>query len=192
MAQTSTDLTFTTLLERAVSEPGLISKAYSAFHGYSIGNQLLALCQCMGRELVPGPIATFMGWKAKGRSVRKGEKALVLCMPVTGTRRPTDTDDPDATAQAFTRFVYKPHWFVLSQTDGAALTLESVPTWCTGQALEALGLPGAEYCRGYIQHWNSARGSAPIPERSAQRIFKAADTILRAGRVDVDTDSLAA
>ena len=47
--------------------------------------------------------------------------------------------------------------------------------------LEALELPGAEHCRGYIQHWNEHRGAEPIPERSAQRIFKAADQILKAG-----------
>jgi hypothetical protein len=47
--------------------------------------------------------------------------------------------------------------------------------------LEALGLPGAEHARGYIQHWNQRRNAEPIPERSAQRIFKAADLILKAG-----------
>ena len=47
--------------------------------------------------------------------------------------------------------------------------------------LEALGLPGADHCRGYIQHWNQHRGAEPISERSAQRIFKAADQILKAG-----------
>ncbi len=36
-------------------------------------------------------------------------------------------------------------------------------------------------CRGYIQHWNEHRAAEPIPERSAQRIFKAADQILKAG-----------
>src|SRR5206468_12556034 len=46
----------------------------------------------------------------------------------------------------------------------------------------ALQLPGIEYSRGYIQHWN-ADGQA-IPERSAARIFKTADQILRAGRRD--------
>jgi hypothetical protein len=46
--------------------------------------------------------------------------------------------------------------------------------------LEALSLPGAEHCRGYVQHWNQHRGNDPIPERSAQRIFKAADQILKA------------
>ena len=49
--------------------------------------------------------------------------------------------------------------------------------------LEAPGLPGAENCRGYIQLWNERRGAEPTPERSAQRIFKAADQILKAGRL---------
>jgi hypothetical protein len=44
--------------------------------------------------------------------------------------------------------------------------------------LESLGVDGAEYCRGYIQNW--LQGST-IPERSAQRIFAAADKILKAG-----------
>jgi len=44
--------------------------------------------------------------------------------------------------------------------------------------LESLGMPGAEYCRGYIQTWLAG---AEIPERSAQRIFSAADKILKAG-----------
>ena len=68
------------------------------------------------------------------------------------------------------------------QADGADMPrnlreveAESVALLC----LESLALPGAEYARGYVQHW--LRG-APIPERSAQRIFKAADAILAAGR----------
>jgi hypothetical protein len=44
---------------------------------------------------------------------------------------------------------------------------------------ESLGLPGVEFSRGYIQSWG--RGQT-ISERSAQRIFHAADQILRAGR----------
>ena len=65
---------FADLLNRALTEPGVISRAYTAFHGYSIGNQLLALMQCAERGIPPGPIATFMGWKDKGRYVRKGQK----------------------------------------------------------------------------------------------------------------------
>ena len=81
-------------------------RAYSAFHNYSIGNQLLALMQCTLRGLTPGPINTFPGWQALGRHVKRGERALILCMPITRKRRDEDSaqDDPDT----FTTFVYKP------------------------------------------------------------------------------------
>ena len=45
--------------------------------------------------------------------------------------------------------------------------------------LDALNLPGAEFCRGYIQSW--LKGDV-IPEKSAMKIFGAADRILKAGR----------
>jgi hypothetical protein len=47
----------------------------------------------------------------------------------------------------------------------------------------SLGLGGEEFSRGYIQHWFKGQ---MIPERSAQKIFKVADQILRAGRNDRD------
>ena len=255
---------FVDLLNRALAEPGIISTAYTAFHGYSIGNQILALVQCAERGITPGPIATFVGWKEKGRCVRKGEKAIVLCMPITAKRKAEDqavTSD-DSKPETFTRFVFRPNWFVLQQTDGEDVEPLAIPAWdrlraletlgiveepftgtdgnCHGYArqrsiavspiaelphktllhelahvvlghtteaeaglsdsdmtprslreveaeavalvcLEALDLPGAEHSRGYIQHWNDRRGAEPIPERSAQRIFKAADQILKAG-----------
>ena len=61
-------------------------EAYSAFHNYSIGNQILALVQCQLRGLEPGPINTFPGWQALGRNVKRGERALILCMPITRKR----------------------------------------------------------------------------------------------------------
>src|SRR6185503_19029712 len=64
--------TFADLLRSAVSEPGIVSAAYRQFHSYSIGNQLLAWSQCLARDLQPGPLATFMGWKDKGRHVKRG------------------------------------------------------------------------------------------------------------------------
>src|SRR5437868_11406753 len=105
--------TFADLLSKAITKPGTVSKAYAAFHGYSIGNQILALMQCAERGITPGPIATFMGWKDKGRFVRKGERAIVLCMPVTCKRKSTDDQpvaDGDAKPETFTRFVYRPNW----------------------------------------------------------------------------------
>jgi hypothetical protein len=220
--------------------------------------------------ITPGPISTFMGRKDKGRFVRKGEKAIVLCMPITGKRtaRRSETEDgadPDQGAQMFTRFVYRANWFVLAQTIRQTLEPLAIPEWdqvralealgiieepfsmtdgnCQGYArprtiavspvaelpyktrfhelahvvlghtseadgglsdseltprslreveaecvalvcLEALGLPGADHCRGYLQSWNQQRGAEPIPERSAQRIFKAADQILKAGTAE--------
>jgi hypothetical protein len=53
---------------------------------------------------------------------------------------------------------------------------ESVALICC----ESLGLPGVEFCRGYIQNWLD---SDVIPEKSAQKIFHAADQVLKAGRV---------
>src|SRR5262249_1647929 len=58
---------------------------------------------------------------------------------------------------------------------------ESVALLCC----EALGLEGADYARGYIQNWlyqGIGYNADTMPEKSAQRIFRSADQILRAGR----------
>src|SRR5262245_36183871 len=112
---------FSELLEKAVSEPGIISTAYQQFHNYSLGNQLLAWGQCLARGIQPGPLATFPKWRDLGRHVKRGEKALTLCQPVT-VKRTTQANDGTEDTDAFTRFVYRPHWFVLAQTDGQALS----------------------------------------------------------------------
>ncbi len=52
---------------------------------------------------------------------------------------------------------------------------ESVALLCCA----ALQLPGVAECRGYIQSWWGQ--GHEIPERSAQRILKVADQILKAG-----------
>jgi antirestriction protein ArdC len=239
------------LLSEAITRPGLLLKAYSAFHGYSIGNQVLALVQCEQRGIEPGPIATYPAWQEKGRHVRKGERALTLCMPLTHKNR----EQPD---ESYTTFAYKPRWFVLAQTEGEPITHPDPPAWSKAEALaalditeiafahtdgntqgyakdrtiainplaaiphkttfhelahvllghtaesqihddertprslreaeaesvaliccETLQLDGAVYARGYIQNWLQGQ---PIPERSAQKIFHAADRIIRAGQ----------
>jgi antirestriction protein ArdC len=256
--------------------PGVISDAYRRFWNYSVGNQILALFQCVQREIKPGPIHTFVGWRDLGRYVKKGEKALTLCMPVTIKRRLNEspsqettqetaetvpaTDGSEEKSERPTCFVYRPHWFVLSQTEGVEYVPAELPEWSEKTALESLkiqrvpfshmdgnaqgyatrrqvavspvafmpartllheiahvvlghteemqrmvdddsaiprdlreveaecvamiccsslDLGGEEFSRGYIQHWIKGQS---IPERSAQRIFKAADEILKAGR----------
>lgn len=127
---------FADLLQSAVHDPGTLSQAYQQFHTYSLGNQLLAMGQCQERGLKPGPMATYPRWKDLGRHVKKGEKALTLCMPIT-VKRSTDDETDNA---VFTRFVYKSRWFVLSQTEGEPLPEPSVPEWNTPQALITLGV----------------------------------------------------
>jgi hypothetical protein len=57
MPTTTPASNFSDLLERATTEPGTLSAAYFAFHGYSLGNQLLAMFQCQERGIALGPIA---------------------------------------------------------------------------------------------------------------------------------------
>jgi hypothetical protein len=52
---------------------------------------------------------------------------------------------------------------------------ESVALLCCA----ALNLSGVEFSRGCIQAWWGAGN--PVPEKSAQRILKVADEILKAG-----------
>ena len=253
------------LLVEAVNKPGMIMKAYSVFWQYSVGNQILALTQCQLRGIQPGPINTFPKWQTLGRIVKRGEKALTLCMPVTRKRRNEESDasSEPKEEQTFTTFVRKARWFVVSQTLGYELGPITIPEWDAERALktlcieritfdktdgncqgfargkqiainpvaqlphktlfhemahvlmhtsegdftdteqtprnlreveaesvaliccEALGLEGADYARGYIQNWlyqGIGHNSDSIPEKSAQKIFRAADQILRAGR----------
>ena len=122
------------LLVEAVNKPGMIMEAYSAFHNYSIGNQILAIVQCQMRGLEPGPINTFPGWQALGRTVKRGERALILCMPITRKVRDDQENKSDASkgengGHTFTSFMHKPRWFVISQTTGEEFTAPRLPDW---------------------------------------------------------------
>ena len=70
--------------------------------------------QCFERGIQPGPLATFPKWKELGRHVKKGEKALTLCMPLTCKRNRTVMQE-DGTEQeeefTFTHFTYKAHCY---------------------------------------------------------------------------------
>jgi len=66
----------------------------------------------------------------------------------------------------------------LTPRDVREVEAEAVSLICC----QSLGLPGEVFSRGYLQHW---LGKQKIEERSVHRIFKAADTILKAGRPKV-------
>jgi hypothetical protein len=131
------------LLDEAVTKPGFIHQAYSRFHQFSIGNQMLALFQCLDRAIPIGPLASYSKWKQLGRQVQRGSKAITLCMPVTCSRKRTVRKD-DGTEQeedfAFTHFVLRPHWFTLGQTEGADYQAPAIPEWNEQKALTALNI----------------------------------------------------
>jgi antirestriction protein ArdC len=167
------------LLHRAVTEPGIVSTAFTRFHGYSFGNQLLALIQCRSRNIEPGPIATFPKWKELGRYVKKGQKALVLCQPITGKRtgekHNNETGQDEPTEIGYTRFVYKPHWFVLSQTDGKEYVPEPVPGWNADSALSTLKVERVPFAMvdGNVQGYAKQRTVAinPLAEQPESTLF---------------------
>ena len=159
------------LLIEAVTKPGLIMKAYSAFHHFSVGNQILALVQCQLRGLQPGPINTFPKWKDLGRFVKRGERALTLCMPITCKRREQDSDEE----HTFTSFVYKARWFTLSQTEGQELEPITIPEWDTERALTALNIERVPFDHpdGNIQGFARGRQLAinPLAQLSQKTFF---------------------
>ena len=145
---------FAQLLKDATETPGIVSAAYSMFHNYSIGNQILAWMQIRDRGLELGPITTYNGWKKLGRHVTKGQKAIVLCMPVTCKRKSESPDEPES---VFTRFVFRPNWFTLAQTEGATFEPPAPPEWSKSAALAALDITEEPFthldgnCQGYAQ-----------------------------------------
>lgn len=149
------------LLKAAVMERGLILRAYSAFHNYSIGNQIAAIVQCRLRGIEPSPINTYQGWQGLKRQVKKGEKAIWLCMPLTGKKQDDKGED-----QTFIKaFVWKPRWFVLSQTDGEPIEVQSVPSWDKEAALANLQITQIEFeeLNGNVQGYAQKRSIAISP-----------------------------
>src|SRR5438552_3942184 len=154
------EIQFRQLLDEAVTKPGTVMKAYSLFWNYSLGNQLLALFQATERGLTLGPIASFNRWKELGRHVKRGERAIELCMPITMKRtvKEQGSDGADVETEiTFKRFVFKRNWFMLAQTDGAEYQTPAVPSWDRDRALTALNAEEIPFtmmngnCQGYAK-----------------------------------------
>ena len=168
---------FSELLIDAIKRPGSVMQAYSAFYNYSVGNQLLALFQCMFRGLEPGPIKTFPGWKDCGRNVKRGEKALMLCMPITfkrGSDGGTESNGELDSDECFTTgFMYRSRWFVISQTEGPEIELPAIPSWNAAQALRNLDITQAPFtsldgnCQGHARNREIAINPvAQLPQKT--------------------------
>lgn len=148
------------MLQDAVTQPGVISKCYSTFHQYSIGNQLLAYGQLQARNMPLSPLATYKRWFELGRQVKKGEKALHLVMPVTISKK---DNAGEKTGEVFAMFTLRNNWFSLDQTEGDAYNPEPViPAWDKNKALETLQITEVRFdsadgnSQGYAQGKNIA------------------------------------
>ena len=141
------------LFEQALTQPGVMSKAYSAFYEYSLGNAFLAASQLIARQLPISPIASYRKWLELGRQVKKGEKAIALVMPVTVKSKSKDegkdgggNEAGEPPGSARTIFILKNNWFALCQTDGAEYAQEVVtPKWDKVRALDALGITEQDF-----------------------------------------------
>jgi len=154
---------FSQLLQDAVNQPGIISKCYSTFHGYSIGNQLLAWSQCIARDIPVGPIATYKKWSELGRQVSKGQKAIALVMPLTINKKDAAGEK---TGESFSMFSLRNNWFVLGQTEGDEYVNEVVtPAWDKAAALAKLDISEVafDYPNGNCQGYASGRTIAINP-----------------------------
>jgi hypothetical protein len=142
-AERKPPISWTALLNEAVTKPGYIHEAYTRFHSYSAANQLWALLQCLQQQISPGPIATLPRWNELGRRVKKGSKALTLCMPLSrkGTKTTTAEDGSEQEEEiAYTYYVWRSRWFVLAQTEGADYQPPAIPEWNEQRALATLNI----------------------------------------------------
>jgi antirestriction protein ArdC len=172
------EIQFRQLLEEAVTKPGTLMKAYSLFWNYSLGNQILALIQANRRDIALGPIASFNRWKELGRHVKRGEKAIELCMPVTCKRtvKEEGTDGNEAETEiTFKRFVFRRNWFMLSQTDGQPYEMPAIPAWDRARALSTLDVEEIPFemmngnCQGYAKGRQIAIN--PVAQMPAKTTF---------------------
>lgn len=85
------------------------------FHRYSFGNVMLIMAQRPDATRVAG----FHTWKSLGRSVRKGEKGIMIIAPMTLRAKEGDGAD-DRDAPRIVRFRVA-HVFDVSQTEGEPL-----------------------------------------------------------------------
>src|SRR5262245_13539282 len=99
-------------------------------------------------------------------------------MPVTMKRtvkeRGPDGNDVE-TEVAFKRFVFRRHWFMLPQTDGAPYQMPAIPAWDRARALSTLNVEEIPFemlngnCQGYAKGRQIA--ITPVAQMPAKTTF---------------------
>jgi len=167
---------FSSILTEALTKPGQMMEAYRAFNAYSFGNILWVMAQCHSKGLKIGPVATFKAWQSKGRSVKKGSKALSMLVPVSFSKE-SKTETGETETQTMTFFKPKRAWFVLDQTESENdSTVESIniPSFDPEVMLSNLNIKRIEFehsngnIQGYAIHGKREIAVNPL----AQLTFK--------------------
>lgn len=162
------------LINEALEQPGKRLEAYRAFHRFSLNNQMLAAYQLAGMGLNPTPIKTFNQWKEYGRSVKKGEKAIGLLMPMVINLKGVDEETGEEKVIGQRKiFVEKNYWFALSQTKEykqdkkktAKKLEEDAPEWDYKKVLKAFKIKQIDFAivNGNAQGYTSEKGIAINP-----------------------------
>lgn len=144
------------LLNQALNAPTTFNQAFKAFHNYSTQNCVLAMVQCMWRDIPIGAINTFKGWQRLGRNVNKGAKAISLLMPVQVKASTNPDDETETKDRKKTIYVARNNWFVFAQTNGDEVTDQANEIdWNERHALFNLGITEEDFrltegnCLGY-------------------------------------------
>lgn len=146
-------ISFKDYLSEVYEKPAKLHEAYRLFHNYSFLNSILAENQL----LKPEPINTYQGWKKLGRQVKKGSKAISLMLPVKykAKSKNEESEKDEVDKICFTKFIKRPNWFGLSQTEGKEFISEQLPDFEINKALANLGITQQEFsiidgnCQGY-------------------------------------------
>lgn len=169
-------------VHEALTEPGKLHAAYSAFHGYSFSNQILAMIQ-LGRA---EPINTLPGWNRLGRRVIKGQHPITLYQPGIGKK----TDDATGEDATYTYFFPRKKWFGLSQTHGDEYTPEPLPGFDIELALAKLEITRTDFAmvdgntQGYAIPRERRIAVSPIAFDPSRTLFHEAGHVLLHGDED--------
>ena len=119
------------------------------------------MSQCIAKGIEISPLATFNQWNAKDRHVKRGSRAISLCMPITKTYKKINKETGEEETIKYQDFVYKNQWFALSQTDGKQYDFDAAAiNWNKDKALQTLNVKEIAFeslsgnCQGYATFEN--------------------------------------
>jgi len=172
----------------ALKSPGQLHAAYSAFHQYSIANQLFAASQLSQIE----PINSYGGWKEIGRQVQKGAKGIALMMPIFRKAKEEVTEQ-DRGPPAF--YQMRRYWFPLSATEGQEYTPPPVPGFDKDKMLSELHITEEPFqslsgnCMGYAKTDARIIAVSPLAFDSFKTLFhECAHVLLHPGILSADDE----